>query len=148
MLAAGLQVSERCTKKRWTRSPCEACGRLFRKTEAFGMLVRSVSHPKHGIDRDVISKALLSLLARTWVEASPFTPVSMLRGWISTAIAANVPTEIRDLQSGHKSDARKEYAELADKALLWVGGGCVSYTLRMPPSLQLLSGGGALSRGH
>eukprot|EP00961_Rhodomonas_salina_P211772 2859532-Rhodomonas_salina.1 len=84
----------------------------------------------------------------TWVEASPFMPVSMLRGGISTAIAANVPTEICDLQSGHKSDERKEYAELADKALLWVGGGCISYTLRMPQSIQLLSGGVALSGGH
>eukprot|EP00961_Rhodomonas_salina_P211376 2854175-Rhodomonas_salina.2 len=74
----------------------------------------------------------------------------MRRGRISTAIAANVLTEIRDLRSGHKSDARKEYAELADKALLWrwVGGCCISYTLWMPLSLQLLSGGVALSGGY
>eukprot|EP00961_Rhodomonas_salina_P057586 773774-Rhodomonas_salina.1 len=33
---SGLKVSAGCTKKRWTRSPCEACGRLFRNTTAGG----------------------------------------------------------------------------------------------------------------
>ena len=43
-------------------------------------------------DRDLISKALRSesLLARTGVEASVFTPIGMRRGGISTAIALSL----------------------------------------------------------
>eukprot|EP00961_Rhodomonas_salina_P160749 2164494-Rhodomonas_salina.1 len=43
----------------------------------------------------------------------------MRRGCISTAIAANVPEEVRKIQLGHKSDSWEEYAELADIKMLY-----------------------------
>eukprot|EP00961_Rhodomonas_salina_P164611 2217893-Rhodomonas_salina.1 len=39
MARAGLRISDGCTKKVWKRSPCEACGRLFRNTTAGGKRV-------------------------------------------------------------------------------------------------------------
>eukprot|EP00961_Rhodomonas_salina_P136113 1831441-Rhodomonas_salina.1 len=98
---AGLLVSANCTKKRWMRSQCDACGRLFRGTHCFGGAFGPAGRPARAIDSDPISKALRSLLASTGVEVSVYTPVSMRQGGISTAISANVPEEVRKLQSGH-----------------------------------------------
>jgi hypothetical protein len=116
---AGIKVSPNCTKKKWPRSPCLECGKFFRKTTAWGKRVRDSDDPKHPIDRSVTSSVVRRLLARIHIDASVFTPVSMRRGGISAAMAANVPLDIRNLQSGHHSDAWKDYADISQRKLLY-----------------------------
>lgn len=116
---AGLTVSPNCTKKKWPRSPCLECGKFFRKTTGWGKRVRDTKDVSHPVDRSVISAAIRRLLGRVGVEASVFTPVSMRRGGISAAMAANVPLDVRNLQSGHHSDAWKDYADISQRKLLY-----------------------------
>ena len=119
---AGLRVSEFCTKSHWRRSPCEACGRLFRNTTAGGRRMegnsvtfwQQAAHdtPQWKLNRAVIDAAVKRSLGRIGVKPEAYTPVSMRRGGVSAAIAGNVNEVLWKLQSGHRSISWQNYADI------------------------------------
>ena len=60
----------------------------------------------------MISKAVRGLLEMISVESLQYTPVSMHRGGISTALAAGVDEGLRKLQAGQKSVIWTDYADV------------------------------------
>ena len=121
--ANNLVVSPHCTKTKYSRSPCDACGRLFRKTatapknspHAGSIQLQATTIPKHGVTRDIVCKAVRKTLSLIGIEPGKASGISMRRGGISTALAAGVDKDIRKLQSGHRSDSgHASYADILD----------------------------------
>ena len=117
---SGIAVHPECTKKTWNRSPCSKCGSLFRRTDRAGKIVRPTERSDHGITRDCISKALRELLEEIGVESLLYTPVSMRRGGISTALSAGIEEGLRKLQSGHMSAVWSDYADVTNRSQLYL----------------------------
>ena len=117
--AAKLVVHPECSKGRWRRAPCAHCGPLFRATDRGGTQVRPADHPNAGMSRDMISKAVRGLLEMIGVESLQYTPVSMRRGGISTALAAGVDEGLRKLQAGQKSVIWTDYADVLQRDQLY-----------------------------
>ena len=101
---AGLTKSEMCTKERWRRSPCQACGKLFRNTTMYGQQIMKTNDDKHGVAASTLRKAVFEQLQHIGIDTAMYSSVSMRKGGISTALAANVPGsgDLRNLQSGHR----------------------------------------------
>eukprot|EP00961_Rhodomonas_salina_P086172 1158300-Rhodomonas_salina.1 len=70
---AGITKSPQCTKAEWKRSPCEACGRLFRNTTAGG---RAVEGPRVEwmLSKDTVNKAVKQSLERIGVAPDNYSP--------------------------------------------------------------------------
>eukprot|EP00961_Rhodomonas_salina_P208993 2820504-Rhodomonas_salina.1 len=73
MARAGLRISDGCTKKVWKRSPCEACGRLFRNTTAGG---KPVEGPRSNwlLSANVVRTAVKESLERIGVTPDNYSP--------------------------------------------------------------------------
>ncbi len=106
---AKLGVSSACTKKKWKRSACDACGRLFRNTTAAG---REIGDGSALLAPSVVAKAVTESLERIGVVPDGFSPVSMRRGGVSAAVAAGVNETLWKLQSGHRSISWQNYADV------------------------------------
>lgn len=91
---AGLKVSPNCTKKEWSLSPCETCGRI-EKPRSNWLL-----------SKDVVRKAVEECLERKGVAPDNSSPVSMRRGGVSAAVAGGVSETLWKLQSGHRGDRK------------------------------------------
>ena len=115
----GLTVSPKCTKGTYRRSPCDECGRLFRNTTAGGSRMEETASPRHGVSSGTLRNALKTALASIGVEPSKYSPVSLRKGGVSTALAAGIPEDLRKLQSGHKSACWKAYADNVHRAQLY-----------------------------
>ena len=117
--AAGLWKHPECTKNIWKRSPCEKCGKFFRATTAGGKRVRATSDPKHGMSRDAVGTAVKTQLKRIGVVPDKFSPISMRKGGVSTALSGGVSQELRALQSGHRSISWQNYADIVKPEQLY-----------------------------
>jgi integrase len=115
---ADLKVSKDCTKTRWRRSQCDACGRLFRTTTAGGKEISRLTRDGSAL-KSVIAKAVKDSLSRIGVAPADFSPVSMRKGGVSAAIAAGVNETLWRLQSGHRSTAWQNYADVFRKDQLY-----------------------------
>jgi integrase len=118
MKRAGLSKHKNCTKDKWRRSPCDACGRLFRNTTAAGARIAETKS-KHDISGNTLAKALKDMLALIGVEPGKYSPVSLRKGGVSTALAGGLPEDLRNLQSGHRSSCWKAYADITQRAQLY-----------------------------
>jgi hypothetical protein len=116
--AAKLEVSKGCTKGKWKRSPCNACGRLFRNTTAAGKAM-AVMQQDQTVNRSIIAAAVKDNLLRIGVAPDNFSAVSMRRGGVSAAVAAGVNETLWKLQSGHRSIAWQHYADVVRREQLY-----------------------------
>jgi hypothetical protein len=105
---SGLVVSVNCTKAKWTRSPCEACCRLFRNTTAGGTAMEGV-RTGWNISKDVVRSAVKESLGRIGVAPENYSPISMRRGGVSAAVAGGVNETLWKLQSGHRGVSWQNY---------------------------------------
>jgi hypothetical protein len=113
-----LRKSAACTKGKWTRSPCEACGRFFRKTTAGGTRLEP-SKAAWNLSKDLIGKAVKENLNRIGVDPGNYTAVSMRRGGVSAAVAGGVNETLWKLQSGHRGVSWQNYADIVKKDQLY-----------------------------
>ncbi len=115
---AGLAVSKGCTKGRWRRSECTACGKLFRNTTAGGRRMAGTTAAGGGL-KSGIAAAVKDCLLRVGVSPAGFAPISMRKGGVSAAVAAGVNETLWRLQSGHRSTAWQNYADVFRKEQLY-----------------------------
>jgi hypothetical protein len=118
MQRAGLRIADSCTKPRWRRSECNACGRLFRNTTAGGRGMAPTAGDGVML-KSVIGSAVKDSLKRIGVAPDNFSPVSMRKGGVSAAVAAGVNETLWRLQSGHRSTAWQNYADVFRKEQLY-----------------------------
>jgi len=111
-------VSPWCTKRIWPCSPCEACGRLFRNTTAGGERLDE-ARANWQLSKSVVRKAVKESLARIGVDPGNYTPISMRKGGISAAVEGNVDQTLWQLQSGHRSTAWQNYADVRKRRQLY-----------------------------
>ena len=116
---AGLRVSKNCTKTKYSRSPCDACGRLFRNTTAAGTRMEDTARSLQGISMSTLANALKEALAGIGIPTGMYSSVSLRKGGVSTALAGNVPEGLRKLQSGHASSCWKAYATTTTRGQLY-----------------------------
>jgi hypothetical protein len=119
MQRGGLRKSSKCTKPKWTRSPCEACGRFFRNTTAGGTRLES-ARAGWNMNKNVIGDAVKDNLARIGVDPGSYTAVSMRRGGVSAAVAGGVNETLWKLQSGHRGVSWQNYADIVKKDQLYL----------------------------
>ncbi len=115
---SGLIVSKHCTKAKWRRSECNSCGRLFRGSTAGGKRLVPASDGEESL-KGVIAAAVKKSLLRIGVAPAGFSPVSMRKGGVSAAVAAGVNETLWRLQSGHRSVAWQNYADVFRKEQLY-----------------------------
>ena len=115
---AGLRVSGMCTKRRHPRSTCNACGRLFTRLAGHGNSAFAVGHPWHGATHNTATDAITSCLERANIDTTGFSGISMRAGGLTTALSADIPKDLFTLQSGHTSDAWRNYVRGQNKMLL------------------------------
>jgi hypothetical protein len=118
MERAGLAVDKGCTKGRWRRSECTACGKLFRNTTAGGRRMASAAAAGREL-KSGVAAAVKDCLLRVGVSPAGFSPISMRKGGVSAAIAAGVNETLWRLQSGHRSTAWQNYADVFRKEQLY-----------------------------
>ena len=109
---AGLSVTPGCEKERYPRSACRACGRLFTRVQGSSGAIYPVGHRLHGITKATVTDAVNACMRRIGIDVDAYSSVSMRRGGLSAAVEANVPSELYQLQSGHRSDAWKQYVQV------------------------------------
>lgn len=119
MQRGGLTTSPACTKGRWTRSPCEACGRFFRNTSAGGTRLEG-ARSAWNMSKNVIGDAVKESLSRIGVDPGNYTAVSMRRGGVSAAVAGGVNETLWKLQSGHRGVSWQNYADIVKKDQLYL----------------------------
>ncbi len=69
--------------------------------------------------KSVIGDAVKDSLKRIGVTPDNFSPVSMRKGGVSAAVAAGVNETLWRLQSGHRSTAWQNYADVFKKEQLY-----------------------------
>ena len=79
----------------------------------------STDDEKHGVSASTVRNAVLQCLKRIRVEPDKYSPVSMRKGGVSTALAGGVPTDLRNLQSGHRSVCWQNYADFVQRKQLY-----------------------------
>ena len=117
---AGLTKSEMCTKERWRRSPCQACGKLFRNKTMYGQQVMKTNDDKHCVAANTLCKVVFEQLKHIGIDTAMYSSVSMRKGGISKALAANVPGDLHNLQSGHRSTSWQNYASTVNRKQLYL----------------------------
>jgi hypothetical protein len=115
---AGLRTHPSCTKARYPRSTCIACGRLFSRLQGNGQSAFPPGHPWHGVTHATVADAIRSALGRAGVDTTGYSGISMRSGGLTTALAADIPKDLFTLQSGHTSDAWKHYVRGHSSMLL------------------------------
>jgi hypothetical protein len=108
---SAIKVSSNCTKARWTRSPCDACGRLFRNTTAAGTRMEG-PRADWMLGKGVVRDAVKDTLMRIGVAPDNYSPISMRRGGVSAAVAGGVSETLWKLQSGHRGTSWQNYADI------------------------------------
>jgi len=109
-----------CSKARHPRSACLACGLLFSRIEPCGRRVYPAGHKWHSITRNTISDAVQDSLDRIGVpDASSYSGKSLRAAGLTTALAGGVPSELYELQSGHRSEQWKKYIRGSNVELLY-----------------------------
>ena len=115
---AGLHRHPHCSKARYPRSTCTACGKLFTCLQGHGQHIFPVGHPWHGATNATVNDTLRTALARANIDISGYSGISMRSGGLTTALAGDVPRDLFTLQSGHVSDAWKNYVRGQNPMLL------------------------------
>ncbi len=111
-------MSASCTKPKWCRSECNACGKLFRNTLAAGRIIAK-NDEKGATIKSGIALAVCDSLLRIGAEPAGFSPISMRKGGVSAAVAAGVNETLWRLQSGHQGTSWQNYADVFRKEQLY-----------------------------
>ena len=127
MQLADLHIANTCSKRRHPRSACQDCGRLFSRLQGKTGQPYPPGHKLHGITKNTVKDALHFCVNAIGLTTTGFSSVSMRRGGLTTAFEGGVPSDLYELQSGHRSDAWKGY----------VRAGKVPQLLRFYQSFQL-----------
>ena len=109
-----------CDKTLHPRSSCQACGLLFSRIGPQGAHTHPTGHPRHSISNNTVTDAVRDSLERIGVpDAAAYSGKSLRAGALTTALAGGVPSDLYELQSGHRSDQWKKYIRGSEVKLLY-----------------------------
>ena len=109
-----------CDKDEHPLSSCLACGLLLSRLDPSGRRAQPVGHPRHSISNNTVTDAVRDSLGRIGVpDAHAYSGKSLRAGALTTALASGVPSDLYELQSGHRSDQWKRYIRGTEVKLLY-----------------------------
>ena len=125
MVWAGFSVHSQCTKPSRPHAPCQACGLLFRRSDASGKPL-AAGDPRGLMSTMDLTNVVRGLMVKLGEDAAEFCGRSLRQGCVTAGFEAGLPEYLVYLQTGHRGlggpaavPAGRRYALLSDLTALF-----------------------------